>query len=554
MSYQRKAYLPILILLCIGFAVPSSSRILDGSLVAGYQGWFATACDGSPEGSWIHWCRSDVPSPGQITFEIWPDVRDYDPRDLCATPALGPLANGNPSMLYSAYSARVIDMHVSWASSYGLSGLALQRFVNELSVPSRFQVRTQIAAWIRDACERHNLKFYIEYDVSGASPTEWVNAIMNDWTNVLEGQLNLTASPSYWRGSNGTSTSQLPFVMLWGAGFPDRPGTPDEWLQILSFFRSKNVLVGVGVPYGWRTGSGTSPGFLDVFAKFDVIEPWAVGAIHTDSDIQRDFSDLVPSDLQWCNDRGIEYRRGIFPGFSWSNWNGGSQNMIPRRGGLFMWNQALAMRQVGLTGGFLAMFDEFDEGTAINKAAEDTGMRPTNQWFLSLDADGQLLSSDFYLRLAGAVGKLLRQEIAPSPSVPVPQYSLEQIPPQSPSLYESHVWNSSSADFIVNCGYKTVLNRAADPSGISAFQEVVEKGSLGNFFNDLLTSTEFVNHRSLWTVDDLVERAFQILLNRSPDPSGAEVTANDIRQGQAASRFSDMVASPEFCAKWNVCS
>ncbi len=34
------------------------------------------------------------------------------------------------------------------------------------------------------------------------------------------------------------------------------------------------------------------------------------------------------------------------------------------------------------------MFDEFDEATAIAKAAKDRRMIPTDQYFLTLDADG----------------------------------------------------------------------------------------------------------------------------------------------------------------------
>ena len=47
------------------------------------------------------------------------------------------------------------------------------------------------------------------------------------------------------------------------------------------------------------------------------------------------------------------------------------------------------------------MFDEYDEGTAIAKAAEDKSMAPTDQYFLALNADGVYVSSDFYLRLVG---------------------------------------------------------------------------------------------------------------------------------------------------------
>lgn len=66
------------------------------------------------------------------------------------------------------------------------------------------------------------------------------------------------------------------------------------------------------------------------------------------------------------------------------------------------------LRELGIRNGFVAMFDEFDEGTAIAKAAEDQSMIPTDQYFLTLDADGKRLSSDFYLRYTRDAGKMMK--------------------------------------------------------------------------------------------------------------------------------------------------
>lgn len=63
---------------------------------------------------------------------------------------------------------------------------------------------------------------------------------------------------------------------------------------------------------------------------------------------------------------------------------------------------------------YIAMFDEVDEGTAVFKCTND----PPNicgSKFLSLDG----LPSDFYLRLAGQAGKLLRGEIPLTETVPI---------------------------------------------------------------------------------------------------------------------------------------
>ena len=56
------------------------------------------------------------------------------------------------------------------------------------------------------------------------------------------------------------------------------------------------------------------------------------------------------------------------------------------------------------------MFDEFDEGTAIAKAAEDKSMAPSDQYFQTLDADGVHVSSDFYLRVVHDGSRMLNQK------------------------------------------------------------------------------------------------------------------------------------------------
>eukprot|EP00475_Leptophrys_vorax_P024662 TRINITY_DN34080_c0_g3_i1.p1 TRINITY_DN34080_c0_g3~~TRINITY_DN34080_c0_g3_i1.p1 ORF type:complete len:412 (+),score=103.02 TRINITY_DN34080_c0_g3_i1:3-1238(+) len=403
------------ILLAFGWPV-AKGTLISSKLFAGYQGWFETSCD---EGHrWVHWTAGKQPAPGHVTFEIFPDVRDYPASALCTARGLANLGNGSPARLYTARSQEVVDLHVKWAKEYGLDGLGLQRFVNEISHGDTLTARDEITGYMRAASEKYHSEFYIEYDISGSK--DFVSVIKNDWT--VHNVQSYAKSAAYATDGKGRK-----FVMLWGCGFRDRPGTPDDWLDILHFFRSKNVAVGVGVPHTWRVGgSHVKAGFnTSLFEQFDLIEPWAVGSIHNDKDIDNDFGEVVPADIAFCKSRGIQYRRVLFPGFAWSNWNGGSRNMIPRRGGQFMWNQAIAAHKVGINGAFVAMFDEFNEGTAILKAAEDKSMIPTNQYFYTLDTDGESLSSDFYLRLTGAIGKLFRGQIRASSAIPIPKRTAE---------------------------------------------------------------------------------------------------------------------------------
>jgi hypothetical protein len=53
------------------------------------------------------------------------------------------------------------------------------------------------------------------------------------------------------------------------------------------------------------------------------------------------------------------------------------------------------------------MFDEVDEGTAMFKVAETARAAPVDAPFLNLDADGEAVPKDWYLRLAGEAQRVL---------------------------------------------------------------------------------------------------------------------------------------------------
>ncbi len=61
---------------------------------------------------------------------------------------------------------------------------------------------------------------------------------------------------------------------------------------------------------------------------------------------------------------------------------------------------------------FGAMFDEVDEGTAMFKTVANSANLPVEARYVALDADGCTLPSDWYLTLAGNVGRLLRGEVS----------------------------------------------------------------------------------------------------------------------------------------------
>jgi hypothetical protein len=85
---------------------------------------------------------------------------------------------------------------------------------------------------------------------------------------------------------------------------------------------------------------------------------------------------------------------------------------IPRQRGRFLWKQFVELRKLDAAMVYQAMFDEVDEGTAVFKCCNDPPIGASE--FLDLEK----LPSDYYLRLVGMGGRLIRKEIKPSFQLP----------------------------------------------------------------------------------------------------------------------------------------
>lgn len=419
-------------------ALPWADSVVDASsivdkVIYGYQGWFNCDGDGSPidlnssAGGWRHWSNGDPPGPGFQTFELYPDLSDYPWFTLYETNYLE-LGNGEPAKLFSSHADEVVSLHFSWMKEHGLDGVALQRFGLDLRDPLRSanypaDNRDHIAGMVRAAAEQYGRIFYVMYDISGMSEqatptaTEFTRVIEQDWDEWVDHpeRLNLVASPQYARQDG------KPVVGIWGIGFKDRPGTAQQYRDLIGWFRARGCYVIGGVPKDWlgRTGSTTKTGFRDVFRSLDMIVPWSVGALTDDAEVDRWYwTDLLPEFL-YCVRNGISYQPVLYPGFAWSNWKGGDPNRVPRRAGDLFWRQAYTIRKAGIRTAYIAMFDEYDEATAIAKAATDSSMIPVDQYFLTLSADGIYVSSDFYLRLAAKASQMIKGSLPPVPVVPI---------------------------------------------------------------------------------------------------------------------------------------
>jgi hypothetical protein len=152
----------------------------------------------------------------------------------------------------------------------------------------------------------------------------------------------------------------------------------------------------------------------------DVVQPWNVGRYGTIEAADRWKDSMVAPDVKKAAENKQVYMPVIFPGFSWNNLKrNGRPNQIPRLKGEFLWRQAYNAKVAGATVLKIAMFDEVDEGTAIFKAASKRSQAPDQGYWLTLDADGEDLPGDWYLRLAGEITRMFHGDGAPSPKLPL---------------------------------------------------------------------------------------------------------------------------------------
>jgi len=393
-----------------------SGKSLQGMVLVGYQGWFRCPGDGSPANAWSHWSKGQ-PGPGTMSVDLYPDTSELSRDSLCELPKES--IGGRPAYLFSSFPKETVDKHFEWMQSYGIDGALLQRFTN--SIPGLRKEGDVVLRNVRSAAEAHHRVFAVEYDLSGAHADTVMQQLKEDWL-YLSGDVRLTSSPAYLRMKG------KPVVSIWGLGFDDGHHIvdPELALQIIHWFKNDaHVVVMGGVPAGWgklSTDSVSDPAWAKVYAALDIVQPWTVGRYRDmDAAAKWKTTHLVP-DLALTKKNHQLYMPVIFPGFSWHNLNRNSpENQIPRLGGRFLWEQAYNAKTAGASFLKIAMFDEVNEGTAIFKAVPLQEEAPKPGYWLTLDADGDRLPSDWYLRIAHEISSMFRGKIAATPQLPLRQ-------------------------------------------------------------------------------------------------------------------------------------
>ncbi|HXC63291.1 MAG TPA: hypothetical protein VNZ67_02980, partial [bacterium] len=375
---------------------PVDATTLVNKVVAGYQGWYGAPGDEDNIG-WSHWLNGS-----QLQIDFWPDMAEYTAPERFNFP---PYTNADSSQaqLFSSDEARTTLRHFQWMEAWGLDGVAVQRFVG--SVPSTPLDR--VLTNVRLAANETGRTYFVEYDMSGMAEGNLVSAITNDW-NYLNDTLNITADSRYLHQGG------QPVIGIFGF-FTDRFSTPTA-NAILDIFKAGSAhpafVLGSGA-WWWNEGTDVNwtPAWKSVIFRMGAWQPWNVG--------NAGGSPLNAGTGYWTDNsatlsaNGVMFQPMLYAGCSSVNRDGSPPGSgVPRRSGATYWNQWAVATSLAAKTAFVAMFDEFSEGTQIAKA---TGSPPTNAPNSQV-YDG--MPSDCYLCFTAQGAKMLKGQSGYTTTVP----------------------------------------------------------------------------------------------------------------------------------------
>lgn len=387
------------------------SSTLTGKVMTGYQGWFNTENDGAGLG-WTHWARGRNATfgPGNVTVDLWPDVSEYDPSKLYGTGFK--FEDGSVAQVFSSHDRETVLLHFQWMREYGIDGAFVQRFANGLSDDAKAHHKNVVLANAREGANLNGRAYAVMYDLSGLSKGGTM-VVREDWTQLRD-KMRITDDSAYLHHEG------KPVVTVWGIGFMDggkpRKYSLRECYELVEFLKQDGCTVMLGVPTGWRSLDRDclpDPLMHEIIQMADIVSPWTPGRYRDLEGVERHGEKYWMPDKEWCESRSLDYIPVLFPGFSWHNLKGAELGAIPRLEGQFLWSQFVAAKKAAAEMFYVAMFDEVDEGTAIFKCTNEP---PTGNGGTFLTYEG--LPSDFYLKLTGAGGQLLRSEIPTTDMIP----------------------------------------------------------------------------------------------------------------------------------------
>ncbi len=389
---------------------PVDAATLNMKVLFEYRGWFSCPGDESGLDAWLHWFDDASSDAERASVHYWPDVSDLEPRERC--PTAMSLHDGGPAYAFSSANPNTVSRHFQWMEEYGLDGVFLHRPVTDTKSREKLAFHDRVAQNVKEGAEAHGRVFAVMYDLD-ANGADSLDHLGSDWAYLVD-EMNITDSDQYLHHDG------RPVVGISGLG-PGRNGAgPEEIRNLVERLHSTAPetqlasLLAVA-PVDWRTEP--DPEWADAYRAFDFISPQAVGEYEDETGADDFMARFLTPDVDEAASIGVGYVPTVWPGLSVGGRS--ALNSVPRDGGRFYWRQVHNAVASGAAALRVATFDDMYLGTAMFKLAPTAGGLPAGGGFLPLNVDGYDLPSDWYLRLGGETGRLLRREIPLSPDMPI---------------------------------------------------------------------------------------------------------------------------------------
>ncbi|MDB4925044.1 RICIN domain-containing protein [Mucilaginibacter sp.] len=393
---------------------------MSNKILAGYQGWFRVPGDRPGSKSWAHVFNGSNLVPEKLALDTWPDMSQYDADEKTVVPGFTN-PDGSPATMYSAQNPKTVLRHFQWMKDYGIDGVWLSEFCGSFRNGKPDSAMYTIMKNVQAAATKTGRTWAFMWDMSSFGPTtskEMVyNTIVEYWKKMVDD--GIATDPRYMHQDG------KPVLLIWGF-FPDRPASqPDHMTPVVDFLltpgKYQATLI-AGADNKWRKGT---PEFIAMLMRMQGLQPWSVGrrVVDHNTGYQVEYMDEWADDMAMCKAHGVVFQPVI---------NAGTHKAgppptppalpaVPRRMGNYLWEQFINASKTGvINSAFIAMFDEVNEGTQINKI---TNKPPVQAPFLTYDG----ATNDYYLRLIGTASKMLKNNVPFTSTIPISPFDEKKI-------------------------------------------------------------------------------------------------------------------------------
>jgi hypothetical protein len=270
----------------------------------------------------------------------------------------------------------------------------------------------RITRSIREAAAATGRVWAISYDIAGMPSEHVYETLVENWKQTVDA--GIVQDDRYLKHDG------KPVVQIWGFYRDNEHNrmTAELANRLIDFFEQSGpyqaTLVGGG---SWDWQRHPDPEWQAYYKRFKVYSPWNIGNFAPVPGLAT--GEWGASMSFWEADRNAAGRNGtfwlptVYPGFSWDNLTRKEPGttLTPRRKGMFLWEQFCKLAEMKQTSVYVAMFDEYDEGTAILPICDTP---PVQGHFV----DNEGMPADWYLRIVGEGAKMLRGEIPYSKEIP----------------------------------------------------------------------------------------------------------------------------------------